>query len=493
MATSTSRPSTSEPTAARQAAYLLILAIATLSFALEQTAIAPALDSMAHSLRTSGADVIWVMTSALVADAVLTPVLGKLGDMFGKRRVLVVSLGLFAVGGAISALANGLGVMIVGRVLQGFGSAVFPLGFGIARDVFPARRRTLAIGLLASLTGMSSGLGPVLGGLFVDRASYRWIFVFGTVTALIAAAALRSRIPESAERTPGRVDVPGAALLTVGLVAGLLAISQGNRWHWSDPRTLGLLLFGVAVLVTFVLYERGRRAPLVNIGLLATPTILLTNVTALLIGFGMLDAFSIIPRLSQAPKVTGYGFGTTAVEAGALLLPGSLLMVVTGPLAGVVAGRVNAKLPFVTGAALTALGLTLLAVAHGSPLAVICMATVLLAGIGFAFAALPILIINATPAARVGEATGVNTLMRSVGTSLGAQVAATILAGTAAAEGRPPTDHGYTLAFVAGAIAAGAATVVALFISRSRTAGRARSASPAGDASAPPELSLSAD
>jgi EmrB/QacA subfamily drug resistance transporter len=453
---------------------LAVLLAATLAFALEQTAMAPALSAMRVSLHTSPHAVVWVLTSVGVADAVLTPVLGRLGDLMGRRRVLIWSLLVLAVGGAVSTFADNLPVMLAGRVLQGAGSAVFPLGFGIARDLYPPRRRTVAVGLLASLTGLSAGLGPVLGGLFVDHFSYRWIFGFSVVTALGSAVAVRAVLPAGARRAAGRLDLPGAAVLAAGLVALLVGVSHTQDWR---GRAYALIAAGLIVLAGFLLLERRRRAPLVDVGLLARRDVLLANLAALLIGFGMLDALSIIPRLAETPKAAGYGFGTGATEAGALLLPGCVLMTLAGPLAGRMAARFGAGRPFAFGAALATAGLVLLAAAHSSPAAVAADACVLLVGVGFAFSAMPILIMEAVPAESTGEATGVNTLMRAVGTAVGTDVAGTLLANSVARHSSVPAAYSYPQAFLTGAVVVLAAVAVTLPLALRR---RTPSPAPAG-------------
>ncbi|WP_228044122.1 MFS transporter [Streptomyces ferrugineus] len=445
---------------------LAILGLAALAFSLAQTSVAPALGDMATSLHTSAQNMAWALTGYLVAAAVLTPVFGRLGDMFGKRRLLVVSLMLFALGGAVAALGDSLAMVVTGRVVMGAGGGIFPLCFGIVRDEFSQERRAGAVGLVSATAGVGGGLGLLLGGLLVDHASYRWIFWTGTVIAVAAALAARFLLPESLVRTPGKVDYAGTVLLGAGITAPLIAISQASSWGWTGGRTLGLIAAGVVVLAVFVLVERRTAEPLVDMTVLTRRPVLMTNVATLLIGFGMFGVFLLVPQLVQTPAASGYGFGGDATRAGLIMLPGSLMMLVAGPLSGVLTARFGGKVPLALGGVVTASGLALLAAEHGSQGAVLGFTMVVFTGIGLAFAAMPNLIVDAVDAAKTGEATGVNALIRSVGASLGSQVVAGILAGSVTASNLLPTEHAYTMSFLVGGAGALIAAIVTLLIPR---------------------------
>ena len=372
-----------------------------------------------------------------------------------------------------------LWVVVAGRVLQGVGGGIFPLCFGIIRDEFPRERVASSIGLISATFGIGGGAGLIIGGVLVDGASYHWIFWLGAITAVAAAIMTELFVPESPVRTPGRVDVRGALVLAVGLAAPLLAISRANEWGWLDDRTLGLFAFGLLVLAGWVVLQRRTEEPLVDIETLVKPPVLMTNFATLLVGFGMFGSFILIPQLVEAPALTSYGFGLTATGAGLLMLPGALVMLVAGPLSGVLGTRYGSRLPLALGAATTSFGLLMMALVHGSQGAMVGWNLVMSVGIGLAFAAMPNLILEAVPPEETGQATGVNTLVRSVGASLGAQVTAAVLAGTAVAGGLP-TNSGYTEAFLVGSgVALLAAITAALIPSRS---GRMAQVAPATQA-----------
>jgi EmrB/QacA subfamily drug resistance transporter len=438
---------------------LLILSVAALAFALAQTTLIPALGELAHELDTDASGVAWTLTAYLLSAAVCTPIFGRLGDMFGKRRLLVISLGVFAGGSVVAALAHTLGLLVAGRVLQGAGGGIFPLCFAIIRDEFPREKVSSSIGLISATFGIGGGAGLIIGGVLVDGASYHWIFWLGAAMAAAAAVLTELLIPESPNRSPGRVDIRGAAVLALGLVMPLLAVARANAWGWGSPRTLGLIAAGVIVLALWVRLQKRTVQPLADVALLGRPPVLMTNIATLLVGFGMFGSFILIPQLAEAPESTGYGFGLDATGAGLLMLPGALVMLVAGPFSGVLVRRFGGKLPLSAGALIAAVALFMMGVDHGTQGAMIAWNVILSIGIGLAFAAMPNLIFDAVPMSETGEATGFNTLVRSVGASLGSQICAAILTGSVVAGTLLPSDDGYTTAFI---VSAGIALVAAI-------------------------------
>jgi MFS family permease len=384
--------------------------------------------------------------------------------MFGKRRMLVVSLVVFGAGSVVAALANSIGVVIAGRAVMGVGGGIFPLCFGIIRDEFPRERVSVSVGLISAIFGIGGGAGLVVGGLLLDHASYHWIFWLGAAMAAVAAIAAELFVPESPVRTPGRVDVPGAVLLGVGIVLPLLAISNANQWGWGSARTVGLLCAGAVVLAGWVLVELRTRAPLANVRSLASPVVATTNIATMLVGFGMFGSFILTPNLLESAQRTGYGFGYSATGAGLVILPGALAMILGGPASGLISRRFGPKVSLALGAFVAAAGLALLAVAHDTVLALLAFNLVLSVGIAFAFAAMPTLIMEAVPAHETGEATGFNTLMRSVGAALGSQVTAALLAGETIGRSAVPAEHAYTTAFAVCAVVAAVAALVSIAI-----------------------------
>jgi EmrB/QacA subfamily drug resistance transporter len=456
----------SRPTPART---LLILGIGTLGFVLAQTTVIPALGDLQRELGASATGITWMVTAYLLVASIATPILGRLGDMFGKERLLATSLALFAIGSIVCALSNSLAPLILGRGLQGLGGGVFPLSFGIIRDEFPRDRVPTGIAMLGAIAAIGSGVGLPLGGVLVDGPGYHWIFWLAAVMGVLATITTLLFVPESPIRTPGRIDLPGAGILATGLTALLVAISRGADWGWGSPRTLGLIAGGLVVLALFGLFERRTPQPLMNMRTFTRRPVLTTNISTVLIGSAMIGTFVLVPQLAQLPKGGDVGFGLSATEAGLLLAPGSLVSLLVAPLVGRVGERHGSKPAFLAGCLLTAAALLGLAFAHGSVALIIVWACVMFAGVGAAFAAIPNLIVVAVDEHETGEATGTNTVMRNIGSAVGAQVAGTLIAGHVLATGLP-ADSGFTIAFLVGAAGAAVAAVSVLFIP-----GRARS------------------
>jgi EmrB/QacA subfamily drug resistance transporter len=443
---------------------LVVLSFAGLAYALGQTTLIPALGTLKADLGTDSSGVAWLLTGYLISAAVFTPVFGRLGDMFGKRRMLVASLSLFAAGCVVSALGTSLEVVVAGRVLQGVGGGIFPLAFGIIRDEFPPDRVGPSIGLLSATLGIGGGLGLVIGGLVVDHASYHWIFWMSAALAAAAGAAIATLVPESPVRRPGRVDVRGAFVLGLGLTLPMIAIARANAWGWGSTRVVALLAAGIAILVGWVALQRATAEPMVDVRSLGQRPVLLTNLATLLVGLGMFGSYLLIPQLVEAPESTGYGSAVSATTAGLVMLPGSLVILLFGPVSGTLGARLGNKVPLALGALVTSLGLFLLGAWHGSLPVIALFNVVISIGVGLAYAAMPNLIVANVPRHQTGEATGFNAVVRSIGSSLGAQVSAAILAGSVLATTGLPSDHGYTWAFVANGLVALAALAVALAI-----------------------------
>jgi EmrB/QacA subfamily drug resistance transporter len=441
------------------------LALAGLTFALLQSLVAPALPEIQRDLHASETEAAWILTAYLLSASILTPIVGRLGDMFGKERTLVLSLVVLGAGTLVAALANSIGVLIAARVVQGSGGAIFPLAFGIIRDEFPRARVATGIALISAILGIGGGLGIVLAGPIVDALSYHWLFWFPLVLVVIATVGTVLFVPESPVKVPGRVNVSGALLLAAWLVCLLVAISEGSAWGWTDPRTVGLFVAALVLLVAWVRNEQRAAEPLVDMQMMRIRGVWTVNASAFLIGAGMYSSFVLIPLFVEMPKTAGYGFGATVTAAGLFMLPSTMMMLVISPLAGRMANRVGARVPLIAGAVTTSVAFAWFALAHSAAWEIYVGSTLLGAGIGLAFASLANLIVEAVRPDQTGVATGMNTVMRSLGGSIGSQIGASIIAGTVVAHALP-TEQGFTLAFVVAAVACGLAALASLAVPR---------------------------
>ncbi len=442
---------------------LSVLAVAGGAYALLQSLVVPALPTLQQDLDTTPAGVTWIFTAYLLAASVATPIAGRLGDMFGKKRTLAVVLAGVCGGTFIAALATTLPVMIGARLVQGVGGAIFPLAFGIIRDEFPRERVAGGIALISGLLGIGGGLGIVLSGPILAHLDYHWLFWIPFAVLAATALATVFVIPESPVRAPGNVHWKGAVLLTTWLVCLLLAISEAPTWGWLSGRTLGLLAVAAAVLVVWVRAEARSRTPLVDMQMMRLRGVWTTNLAGFLIGFGMYSSFVLIPQFVQTPPSNGYGFGSSVTQAGLFLIPSTVMMLVAAPFAGRLSGRFGSKLPLVLGAIVTTLAFGLLAVAHTAHWQIYLASLLLGIGVGFAFASMANLIVEAVRPDQTGVATGMNAVMRTIGGAIGGQVAASILSASLLGDGLP-SEHGYTLSFTIMAAALGASIVASLAV-----------------------------
>jgi EmrB/QacA subfamily drug resistance transporter len=411
---------------------LAVLSLAGLAYAVLSSAVIPALPTIQHDLHTTETGVTWLLTGFLLSASVGTAIIGRLGDMYGKERLLLWTLLVLAVGTLIAAVASTLEVLIVGRVIQGVAGGIFPLAFAIIRDEFPPDQVAGSIGLISSILGIGGGVGLVLGALIVEHLSWHWLFWFPLIVTVLAAVCTWRFIPESPVRSPGHVNWLAAALMTVGISCVLIAISETTVWGWGGTKTIGLFLAGVAVCAAWIAVEVHSREPLVDMTLMRLRGVWTTNLAAFLLGAGMYASFLIIPQFAQLPKSTGFGFGASVVVSSLYLLPAALGMSLLGTMAGRIAHRFGSKPALLVGTGVTAVSFAWLAVAHRHPYDILISAALLGIGIGLAFAALGNLIVGAVPPSQTGVATGMNTVMRTLGGALGGQLAATFISNNTA-------------------------------------------------------------
>jgi EmrB/QacA subfamily drug resistance transporter len=421
-------PTASSPDRIHPNITLAVLCIAGVAYAALSSTVVPALPSIQHSLHASESGVTWLLTGYLLSASVGTSILGRLGDMYGKERVLLWTLVILAGGTLLGALATSLPVMITARVIQGAGGGIFPLAFGIVRDEFPREKVAGSIGILSSILGVGAGVGIVLAGVIIQSLSYHWLYWLPLVVIVVSAVCTWRFVPESPVRVPGRVNWLAAALMSVGISVILIAVSETIAWGWGSPKTLGLIAVGAVICVAWVLVEVRSSEPLIDMTMMRIRGVWTTNVAAFLLGAGMYASFIVFPQFAQLPKSTGFGFGASTLVAGLYLLPSTVGMIVLGTAAGTISRRWGSKVALLTGTAFTTGAFLLLALAHGHPYDLLIAAALLGIGMGLAFAALGNLIVQAVPPHQTGVASGMNTVMRTLGGALGGQLSATFIA-----------------------------------------------------------------
>ncbi|MEV6350462.1 MFS transporter [Actinoplanes sp. NPDC051851] len=444
-------------------AIFAVLAAAAAAFALMQSLVTPVLPTIQQDLHTTTGTVTWVLTAWLLAASVATPLMGRIADMIGKDRTLLVALAAIALGCLIAALAPNVTVLIVARVVQGLGAAVFPVSFGIIRDVFPPARVSSAIGTLAAVIATGSGIGIVLAGPIVGVLDWRWLFWIPMAAVLVVGVLAWRFVPASPVRSPGRVNWLSAVLLSGWLVALLLPLSKGNTWGWTAPRTLGLLIAAAALIAAWLVTELRSAEPLIDMRMMRLPAVWTTNLVALLFGASMFGVFAFLPQLMQVPAASGYGFGASVTGAGLLMLPMLVAMAVFGSLSGPLTRWITNKAQLLYGSALSTVATLSLALFHSEKWAVATAAGVFGIGLGVIYSSMVNLIVQSVPMHQTGAASGMNTNIRTIGASIGTALVSSVVTAHPGAHNLP-AESGYTESFLLLAVASTAAFLVALLV-----------------------------
>jgi EmrB/QacA subfamily drug resistance transporter len=440
-----------------------VLATGAGVFAMLQSLIAPALPTVQHALHTSQSTATWVMTAYLLSASVFTPILGRVGDLIGKKRTLVAVLVIVTIGCLLAALAPTIGVLIVARVVQGIGGALFPLSFGIIRDEFAPSEVSGSISNLSAVIAAGGGVGIVAAGPIVTALDYRWLFWLPVgIVAVTTLIALRY-VPESPRRAEGSVNWLGAVLLSGWLVALLLPLSQASHWGWGSSRVIALFVAAVALFALWLFVEARSHSPLIDLRIMRLPAVWTTNAAALLFGAGMYAIWSFLPGFVQTPSSAGYGFGASVTAAGLLMLPMLIAMFCSGVLSGRLEPVLGAKKLLIAGSALGAVACGILALWHDQQWQVALAAGVFGLGIGLAFASMANLIVGSVPAEQTGAATGMNANIRTIGGSIGAAVTSVLVTGRLQPSGLPYAS-GYTHGFSLLALLCLAAALAALLV-----------------------------
>ncbi|MET8900614.1 MULTISPECIES: MFS transporter [unclassified Streptomyces] len=465
-----SHTTTDEPTRSASGATVPVLAFAGIVVAVMQTLLVPVIKDLPALLDTSPSNATWVLTSTLLSGAVATPIMGRLGDLFGKRRMLIVSLSVMVVGALISAFTDALIPMIVGRTLQGVAMGAIPLGIGLMRDILPRERLGSAMALMSSSIGVGGGLALPAAALVAQHTDWHTLFYGAAGLGVLSIALTLLVVPESPLRAKGSFDLPGAVGLTAGLILFLLPITKGSDWGWSSPTTLGLFAAAVVVLLLWGLMELRVAAPLVDLRTTARREVLLTNLASIMVGVSFFVISLVLPQLLQLPAETGYGLGQSMVVAGLCVAPLGLTMMFTAPVYARLSARYGPRTTLIIGLLIIGIGY-----AGGLGLMNAAWQTVITsvligAGIGLAYSSLPALIIGAVPASETGAANGLNTLMRSIGTSVSSAVIGMVLANTSNDVGgvAVPTMQGFRVSFLIATAAVAVGLALAFFLPRRR-------------------------
>ncbi|MFE0728097.1 MFS transporter [Streptomyces antibioticus] len=457
----------------RAGAVIATLAFAGTTAAIMQTLVTPLIAELPQILDTSSSNAAWVITVTLLVAAVCVPVVGRLGDLVGKRRMLLACSVPLVVGSVVCAVASDVVTMIVGRGLQGMGMGMVPLGIALLRDVVPAERLSGSIALVSASMGIGGAIGLPLAAAVAQYADWRVLFWGSAVLAAIVAVLIFVLVPDVPAGAKGqRFDLPGAIGLGAGLVCLLLAVSKGADWGWASGTTLGLFAAAVVVLAGWGVWEMRTADPLVDLRTTARPRVLLTNLASVFIGFGMYASMLVMPQLLQFPEATGYGLGQSMLAAGLWMAPGGLMMMLVSPLGGKLTNARGPKFTLICGALVLAAGYFASPALTGSAWGVMLVTIITSSGVGLAYGAMPALIMSSVPLTETAAANAFNTLMRSLGTSIGAAVIGVILAQMTTTMGGHTfaSEDGFRTALLVGGALALVSAAVAAVIPAARAA-----------------------
>ncbi|WP_316775953.1 MFS transporter [Streptomyces sasae] len=447
-------------------AVVAVLALAGITVSLMQTLVIPIVPELPKYLNASASNAAWAVTATLLAAAVATPMAGRIGDMFGKRLMLLISLVLLVSGSVVAALSDSLVPMIIGRTLQGLASAVVPLGISIMRDELPPERLAGSTALMSASLGVGGALGLPSAAFIADHFNWHVLFWTSAALGVVAFALVMLLVPESKVRSGGRFDAVGAAGLAVGLVSLLLAVSKGADWGWASGTTLGLFALAVVVLAAWGFFELRTSQPLVDLRTTVRRQVLFTNLASIAFGFSMFAMSLVLPQLLQLPTQTGYGLGKSMLTVGLVMAPQGLVMMAFAPVSAAITKSRGPKVTLMIGAVIVGAGYGLNILLMSEVWHLILVSCIIGAGVGFAYGAMPALIMGAVPASETAAANSLNTLMRSIGTSVASALAGVILSQMTISLGGHalPSENGFKVVMAIGAGAAALAFVLASFL-----------------------------
>ncbi|MFD1813940.1 MFS transporter [Rhodococcus gannanensis] len=462
--------------------------------ALQQTLVIPLLSHFPSILDVDYPTASWLVTITLLTAAVATPIVSRLADMFGKRRMMLVSLGTMVAGSLLAALGGTFVLVLAGRGLQGLASALVPVGIGVLRDELPKSKVAGATAMMSATLGIGSALGLPLSGLVFEHLGWEAIFWLSAAAGVALFLAVLAVVPESPVRTPGRFDFGGALLLSTALGSLLLGISKGGTWGWASERTLIALAVSAVAFVIWFPFELRVNQPMVDLRTSARRPVLLTNISALLVGISMYANMMSTTQQLEMSVGTGYGHGLTVLTAGLCMVPAGLMMVVFAPIAGRLIGVIGAKHTLLIGTAVMAVAYCTRIFLTGSIVLIVLGAMFVTAGTAIAYATMPMLIMGSVPITETASANGLNALLRSVGTSVSSAIISAVLTTVTmdVAGVELPSLVAFQIIFTLAALAAVVATAVALFIPGAESSERvASTTAETRDDEAPAELVIS--
>ncbi|MET4046533.1 MFS family permease [Rhodococcus sp. UYP5] len=444
------------------AVIILVLSLIEVISAFETSMVFAAIPTIIRDFDSDAATVGWAVTAFLLVAAASAAVCGRLGDMYGRERVLIIVLAIATFGSLFSAIGDSVGAIIGGRAIQGVAGAILPLCIGLARAHLPNVKVPVAIAVISG-TAVAAGAGSAfLAGMMIDYASWHMIFIVAAVYAtcmLLLVAFVLPWLPPVG--TTQKLDWIGTIAFAPAIAGILLGITKGSSWGWTDGKTLGLLVGGVVILVLWVLWELRVTDPIANVRLLTDRKLALTMLATLTLAVGPFGISNlIVPIVLQSPSSGSFGLGMSPSAAGALTLAGALLGFSFTPLSGRLSRTVGSRVSLLIGGLMYAVSAVLLYAFNDAKLGMFAMVVTVSIATSFAYTALPNLVVESVPVENTSEATGLNAVVRTAGQGIGASIATAILASSAIAGSIAPTVGGLNMVVVV--ILVGTAATIAL-------------------------------
>ncbi|MEV5807211.1 MFS transporter [Streptomyces parvulus] len=444
---------------------VLILAFTGIVASSMQTLLIPVIADLPRLLDTSPGNASWLISSTLLTASVAPPIMGRLGDLHGKRRMMLISLAVMIAGALLSASTTNLALAVAGRALQGVAMSAIPLAIGLMKDILPTNRLDSAAAVMSTSMGVGSSLALPAAALVAQQSDWQVLF-YGAAALGVLSVLLLLLVPETPARARGTFDIPGAVGLVVGLTLLLLPLSKGSEWGWTSVRTTMLFGGAVVVLALWAGLEGKLTSPLVDVRSFRRPVLLFTHLATMTVGASYLVVALVLPQLLQLPRATGYGLGQSMVAAGLLMVPLGLTMLLTAPLHARLSARYGPKATLLLGLSITAGGYGAAVGLVAAPWQTVIVTVVLGVGIGLAYASPPALLLGAVAPHETGAANGLNTLMRSVGAAVCSALVSVVLASTTRDyQGSPvPSLEGFRTAYLIAAALMGVGFVLALLL-----------------------------
>ena len=445
---------------------IAVLATSGMVMAIMQTMFIPLLAQIPGILNCTADNASWLITATLITSVVAIPTMSRLADMHGKRKMMLLSIGMMVTGSLVGALSENLGVLILARALQGFAIAMIPLGMSIMRDLVPPERLASGVAFMSGSMGVGSAIGLPFGGIIFESLGWHWIFWVSVITGSLCGLAIFAVVPESKVRAGGRFDVRGAVLISVALTAFLLGVTKGSHWGWLSPGILACWVVTLAVMFYWFPYELKSGHPIIDLRTSAQKAVLLTNIASILVGFAMYANMLSSTQFLEMPEASGYGFGFTVSHAGLLILPASLSMVIMAPVAARITNVYGPKVTFILGGGLLGAGYVIRLFFMGAPWQIMIGAIVVSLGTMTSMSAAPNIIMRSVPITETASANGLNNVVRNVGMSISSATVAAFLTGMTIVVGGKiyPSESAFVAVYVAAGLCGFAGTIVAMFL-----------------------------